>query len=174
MTITQTRFRATRGAGAERRGPGGRCRPKNRAVSAAPREGGPGARGALPGQGRAAEGRVLLSPLTFCPVEHTEAPGPAPHRVPRTRKEWRARVGLVHGSRARETAANARPTHLPSCHGARRARPPSAGIRPPGDRMGRALRLSHLPQPPGGPRRIRVGERNPESSRKSPVKHNWS
>lgn len=100
LTITQTCFRTTRGAGAERLGPGGRCRPRTGAVSVAPREGGPGARGALPGQGRAAEGRVLLSPLTFCnppsPVpspEHTEAPGPAPHRA-------RGREGVASQSRS--------------------------------------------------------------------------
>lgn len=67
-------------------------------------------------------------------------------------KGWRARVGLVRGSRARETEANVRPTHLPSRHGVRRAQPPSAGIRPPGGRMGRALRLK-----PPSPRRSTRG-----------------
>lgn len=157
LTITQTCFRATRGAGAERLGPGGRCRPRTGAVSVAPREGGPGARGALPGQGRAAEGRVLLSPLTFCnppppPARSTpRRPGRLP-TGPADAKGWRARVGQVRGSRARETAANARPTHLPSCQGTRRAQPPSAGIRPPGGRMGRALRLK-----PPTPRRSTRG-----------------
>lgn len=91
LTITQTCFRASRGAGAERLGPGGRCRPRTGAVSVVPREGGPGARGALPGQGRAAEGRVLLSPLTFC--NPPPRPQPGAHRG--------ARAGSPPGPRTR-------------------------------------------------------------------------
>lgn len=91
----------------------------------------------------------LLKAGSSSPRSPSATPPPPPARStprrpgrlptgPADAKGWRARVGQVRGSRARETAANARPTHLPSRQGARRAQPPSAGIRPPGGQDGQS------------------------------------
>lgn len=120
MTITQTRFRATRGADTERRGAGSRCRPS----SPGKKRPGVGVRVAH-SRGERLEARPSSHRSPLSPREHAGDARPtlAPHQVPR-----RQRSGGPGGSGSRVTCpkdcgqcqAHALP---PSRHTARPARP---------------------------------------------------